>query len=75
MGHACSPNNGLLLLHCSQQCTHTHTPPVAGEKQERVDELQEDLADMKATYRQQIDFMAAEITRLQQQQQQLVGAG
>ncbi len=41
-----------------------------GEKQERIDELSDDLNEMKQTYRQQIEFMAEEIMRLQQAQQQ-----
>ena len=39
----------------------------AGEKEERLEELLEDIQDIKGHYRQQIEFMASQLTALQQQ--------
>ncbi len=51
---------GHLLLPCHH---------AAGERQEQLEELREDLEEIRLNYRQQIDFMAEQMVQLQEQAQ------
>ena len=47
----------------------------AGEKEERLEELLEDVQDIKGHYRHQIEFMASQLTALQQRVEAGSGSG
>lgn len=66
---------GLAAELAALRALHLSAVELLGEREERLDELSADLADVRETYRQQIDYMAGQLVGLQQQQRGGGGGG